>query len=126
MDENHTDTDTRICPACFAPNSETVDFCCQCGRPIGDFTNYNPVNRIWSQGWMWRRLVSGPIPPFVFYSIWIFFLVNLLCLLPLLLAGAADDLATLLISMSLLLNGILVYRITKNYNEATKVNRGSK
>ena len=67
------DDESQICPSCLTKNETKIDFCSNCGRPLGDYVTYDPIKRNWTQGWMYRRLVSRPSSPIVFYGMWLFF-----------------------------------------------------
>ena len=109
MDDNNPQKDTKLCPNCFTENKTSVDFCIKCGRPLGDFVNYDPIKRIWSQGWMYRKSLSEPSSPIVFYGIWALFGLPLIAMLFLLPKVPQVTIPAIIIY------GMVLYKVSKNY-----------
>lgn len=62
-----------ICPACQTPNDEFESFCSKCGSPIGTTATLAPVQRIRTEGLLFRRAVDKPPNLVVLVGIWILF-----------------------------------------------------
>lgn len=111
MTDNSPCEDILICPNCFSEHDTPVDFCKECGRPLGNFVNYDPIKRIWSQGWMYRKSLSEPSSPIIFYGIWILFGTSIIlniAFLPMMPVFAIPFIIVLAFAL---------YKITKNYNK---------
>ena len=109
-----------LCPSCLADNLPTFDFCDNCGCPIGRFVNLDPLKRIYSQGWLYRRSASGRIPPIVLLGIWLIFgsdlLMSALFLAPIRSSeGVARDLWVWSTLPFAVLYAAILYRVTRNY-----------
>lgn len=103
---------TMLCPSCMAENEPNADFCSTCGRPLGAFVNMDPIKRIRSQGWIYRKSVSGPVSPTILIGIWLIFGTALmLTLTAFLVTAGAFIVAWLLIPVYI----IILYKVTKNY-----------
>ncbi len=70
--ENEELTEVALCPSCFHPNPPEIDFCWNCGRPMGIIATYGPLERIYAQGWLYRKAVSEPTR-FILIGIWLIF-----------------------------------------------------
>lgn len=79
-----------LCPNCMAENLPARDFCESCGCPIGQFVNVDPLKRIYSQGWLFRRTVSSRITPIVLWGMWLIFGIPLFAILIVLLQAGLD------------------------------------
>ena len=62
-----------ICPNCGKLNKEGNDFCSNCGAPLNPYAATDPIKRIATYGFIYRKLVSGEINKFVFITAWIIF-----------------------------------------------------
>lgn len=112
---------TTTCPSCLKPSAETESFCAECGAPLGDFTNLDPLQTIHTQGFLFRKALEGRPKPIVLAGVWILHL-------PLLVASIAIALYILLnlrrrseYIFFFALAGlayyafVVLYRITRNY-----------
>jgi len=120
MNKNDDQENIKLCPGCFTGNRECSDFCVKCGRPIGNFTNYDPIKRIWSQGYAYRTSISEPSSPVVFFGVWILFgvpLVGMIAFLP-----QAPLVAVPFIAAC----AFVLYKTTKNYRKIKNSQKNSK
>lgn len=62
-----------ICPNCAKLNKKENDFCLNCGAPLNPYAATDPIKRIATYGFIYRKLVSGEINKFVFITVWIVF-----------------------------------------------------
>lgn len=62
-----------ICPNCAKLNKKENDFCSECGAPLNPYAATDPIKRIATYGFIYRKLVSGEINKFVFITAWIVF-----------------------------------------------------
>lgn len=116
---NRTDENV-LCPSCMTTNAQSNDFCEKCGCPIGQFVNLDPLKRIYSTGWLYRRTASGRITPIACLGMWLIFGPGLLLSIFFLLEpmfGNSDSTGHmyLLHLVSGLLCAVILYRVTKNY-----------
>ena len=120
MIDESENIEIALCPSCMAGNLPTFDFCDNCGCPIGRFVNLDPLKRIYSQGWLYRRSASGRIPPIVLMGIWLIFGSDILTS-ALFLAlsrsseGVAGDPCVWATLPFTLLYAAILYRVTRNY-----------
>ncbi len=71
--DNTTSYNTKSCPNCLTVNDNTVDFCSECGHPIGSMVNLDPVGQIKSQGHLFREATNKPRSLFIIIGLWIYF-----------------------------------------------------
>jgi len=126
MKENDPKKENKVCPNCFSVNTNFANFCKKCMRPLGDFVNYDPVNRILSTGWMYRKSTSSPSSPIIFYGIWVLFGVPLLLMLPVLLQPM-DIGIFLIIIPYIIVSSFILYKTTRNYkiNKKSSINQSA-
>ncbi|MDI6791597.1 MAG: hypothetical protein QME81_01845 [bacterium] len=121
--EENVNGEIVLCPNCMTGNSPVRDFCKSCGCPIGQFVNVDPLKRIYSQGWLYRKAVSeavsGHITPIVFWGMCLIFGSTFLnALAALLLAdsyGGLGEPRSLINVFYLVISGVIFFRVTKNY-----------
>ncbi len=97
-----------------------TDFCSSCGYPIGQYVNVDPIKRIYSQGWMYRKAVSGQITKFGFWGMWIIFGSAIFSMLIFLILSGMEMDGKLNLSFWPYIFPIIIYiailaRVTKNY-----------
>ncbi|MFT5387851.1 MAG: hypothetical protein ACI9E5_000986 [Candidatus Omnitrophota bacterium] len=115
MVDEQQGSDPRLCPNCMIANSEQQNFCTKCGLPMGDLVTIDPINRLWAQGWMYRQVLTGKPKLIVLFGIWV------LCggaILGVVMIGFTPDVGWLLsclIAPIVLINAIIIYRVTRNY-----------
>ncbi len=117
--ETITDEDMIVCPNCMTQNSTMTEFCKSCGYPIGQYVNVDPINRILSQGWLYRKVVSGRISTLGFWGMWILFGSGFVSMLIYMLQIGIDNdgginLGLWATGLYLLMFGAFLYRITQN------------
>ncbi|MBN1510852.1 MAG: hypothetical protein JXB13_02465 [Phycisphaerae bacterium] len=120
---------TLLCPHCMASNPPNVDFCRNCGAPIGASSVLDPMKAIQAQGWMYRKAIRRGTSFFVALGIWLIFgpstIINAIMLISLLsgwrhASGPLKEIVlallfTLLVASFLLLQVAILYRATKSY-----------
>ncbi len=118
---NNSPEETKLCASCLAENDLDVDFCKKCGYPLGQFVNIDPINRILSTGWLYRRLVFGAPPrPIVLWGMWLI-CASYFVLIITYFAGFSRGRPGQRISSSILLivpslaHAVILVRGTKNY-----------
>lgn len=109
MDNENQQIEKPLCPHCFAEYEEGVDFCNECGCPLGATVGIDPIKRILSQGWVYRRAVSGPISKSILLAMWLIFGTPLFFLFFKEFWGNWPVMGSAIISI------IILYRVTKNY-----------
>lgn len=56
-DEGEFDPSRRACSVCAELNPLTADFCAKCGAPIGAYASLKPIEKIFAEGFVYRRAV---------------------------------------------------------------------
>src|ERR1041384_2877636 len=110
-----------ICTACQTVNEQFESFCRQCGTPIGETATRDPLSKIQTEGFLFRKALDGPPKPIVLIGMWILFL-------PLIVAGVYIAAHIILYQRGLTsffffwvfvgltyLAFTILYRVTKNY-----------
>ena len=120
MDGESENVENVLCTSCMAENVPTNDFCKECGCPIGQFVNLDPLKRIYSMGWVYRRSASGPISRIVLVGIWLIFGTSLGGSVIMLAAlknfdGISDGPGLWYNILLTLLSAAILYRVTRNY-----------
>ncbi len=120
MNNANSNEENALCPSCMTANAPSTDFCEKCGCPIGQFVNLDPLKRIYSQGWLYRRSASGRITPIVCLGMWLIFGPSFLISMFVLLETMFDDSDSASHGYWFplffgLLSVIILYRVTKNY-----------
>ena len=120
MNDESENVENVLCTSCMAENVPTNDFCKECGCPIGQFVNLDPLKRIYSMGWVYRRSASGPIPTIVLVGIWLIFGPSLAFSVFMIanmefLDGVSDGQGLLYNLLFELLSAAILYRVTRNY-----------
>jgi ribosomal protein L40E len=119
--ETNENGEMMVCPNCMTQNSPMTEFCKSCGYPIGQYVTVDPINRILSQGWLYRKAVSGRITVFGFWGMWIVFGSAILyMLISLLLLGRTDTDGGIIsglwpFGLIIIVYIAILYRVTKNY-----------
>lgn len=67
------ETDLIVCASCLHENDEGIQFCRNCGAPIGDYTTTMPIERIQAQGFAYRQATSSPGKPIVLGGMYVIF-----------------------------------------------------
>lgn len=112
--------DMMVCPNCMTQNSPMTEFCKSCGYPIGQYVTVDPINRILSQVWLYRKAVTGRISAFGFWGMWIIFGSSIFIMLVYgIQVGIYGDGGIILrwwpIGLILIVYIAILYRVTKNY-----------
>jgi len=112
--------DMMVCPNCMTHNSPMTEFCKSCGYPIGQYVTVDPINRILSEGWLYRKAVTGRITTFGFWGMWILFGSSIFTMLVYgILVGINWDGGTIIgwwpLGLTLIVYIAILCRVTKNY-----------
>ena len=106
-----TEENIIACPSCLAENKSTVNFCVECGRPLGNFVNYDPINSIRSEGWAFRLASSKP-NAIILIGMWLLCIPTIITTLVMVKTGAYG----MLIGFPLAgIYGLLLIKVTRNY-----------
>jgi len=62
-----------LCPQCLTELPPRVAFCPKCTAPVGAFATYDPIQQIYSTGWLYRRAIGGGISTIAFVGMWLIF-----------------------------------------------------
>lgn len=71
--ESAGERDVLLCPGCLTANTDSAEFCAQCGMPIGHISTIDPIQRITAQGWLYRRALHARPRPIVLAGMWLIF-----------------------------------------------------
>ena len=111
--------ETPVCPACFRPNPSGADFCQHCGRPMSIIATHGPLEQVYTQGWLYRRGVSGSPRLVPLIGMWLIFGPVLLLMPALVYRYAAEGvpiaLALPLVAVFGVPSAIILYRTTRNH-----------
>lgn len=67
------DSGIAVCPDCLTENDPAADFCKQCARPLSCLAAMDPIKQIYTQGWIYRKAISGRTKPIIFWGMWLIF-----------------------------------------------------
>ncbi len=118
-------TEKITCVSCLAQNKQFDAFCHNCGSPIGAVAAIDPLQRIQTEGFFFRKMLEGRPKPIVLLGVWIIFLPLLLvsigvaysCIIR---RGPSDfGFFWMMVALSCLAFFFL-YRVTKNYLAISK------
>jgi len=106
-----------LCPSCFEPNDPGAHACKKCGAPLDLFATTDPLQLTRSAGWAYRQATSGRrTSKLILIAMWLIFGPAFLLLLFLVLPDVeTHPLGLTLFLLLLLLNGAILYRVTKSY-----------
>lgn len=62
-----------VCPNCGSLNKKENDFCSDCGAPLTPYAAIDPIKRIKTYGFIYRRLASGNVNKVVLIGAWFIF-----------------------------------------------------
>jgi hypothetical protein len=60
-----------VCPVCLRNNAPEAAFCANCGAPIGQVANIDPIQQIYAEGFAYRSATSGPPRLLVLIGTWL-------------------------------------------------------
>lgn len=111
-------TEEIVCPSCMHRNAPIVDFCEQCGAPVGAYTTTDPWKSIGAEGFFFRKALSGPMTGVRLIGVWMVLLPFLLIpVLYLAFEGAmsAAVLGVVFGAVVAFFVGRKLYRVTRDY-----------
>ena len=115
--ENTISNNAKSCPSCLTANNTSADFCSECGHPIGNFVNLDPVDQIQSQGYLFREATNNPRSLIIIVGLWLYFGIAIVGVSLFLFFSNQDlpfFLNFFLIGIALL-GGFILHKATKNY-----------
>lgn len=65
----------QLCVSCVAPNHPLAHFCSKCGAPLTPYAAIGPFERIFAEGFIFRRAVQKPQKFIVVLGVWICFVL---------------------------------------------------
>jgi hypothetical protein len=110
-----------VCLNCLSPNDPLAAYCSNCGMPIGMFAATDPIRQIHSQGWGYRKAVSGPPRRLVLVGMWVIFGPALVAAvvgvadLARQVGGVSGVLGLALAGAILVIYGVILLRTTRRY-----------
>jgi len=115
--DNTMSHNAKNCPNCLTANDISADFCSECGHPIGNLVNLDPVSQIQSQGHLFREAANKPRSPIILIGLWIYFGITFVGVTLVLFVSHNDFpfLVNMLFIGIALLSCSILYKATKNY-----------
>ena len=107
----------KSCPSCLTENNTSADFCSECGHPIGNFVNLDPVDQIQSQGHLFMEATNNPRSLIIIVGLWLYFGIAIIGV-SLFLFFSNQDLPFMLNLFLIgiaILGGLILHKATKNY-----------
>ncbi|MCP4639608.1 MAG: hypothetical protein GY851_04215 [bacterium] len=130
--DGQNELDTPLCPSCLQSNPPTASFCEHCGCPISNIATHCPFGRTLTQGWLYRKIISGRPHPIALVGVWMILGPTALTvvLMPILAGSHGGDIANYLTGAIVSLTAALVlFKVTRNYfaapDEATRNSENS-
>ena len=107
----------KTCPNCLAANGISADFCSECGYPIGDFVNIDPLGQIQSQGHLFRKAADKPRSLIIVLGLWTYFGTTAIGIAVIIFFSNEEFpfLANAFFIGTGLLSCAILYKATKNY-----------
>ncbi len=109
------------CLSCLAPNNWSIDFCENCGSPIGMTSTLDPLKTIQAEGFLLRKATSERPKFIVLLGIWLLFLpwlggTSAIAINMMVKGKGVADFIFFLISIALALVAVRVlFLVTHNY-----------
>ena len=112
-----------VCPSCAAPVGVNEVFCPVCRAPISLLANTDPLQRIYAEGYLYRKAVETKPKLIVVVGIWIIFapvlLVALFIVISMIFNGMGSGFGGFIFFwIAVALGGfsaVILFRVTKNY-----------
>jgi hypothetical protein len=112
-----------LCPSCAASIGPNEVFCPKCSGPASLLSTTDPIQRIQTEGFLYRRSVEGRPKPIVVIGVWLLFLplliIGVIGMAGMVMIGAGSGTAgfiVFLVSAALTYCGAaMLYRVTRNY-----------
>jgi len=126
--DKKNNTETVACPNCLALNSPRADFCRECDCPIGELVNLDPLKRIWSQGWIYRKAAFGSTSRFILCGIWLLFGTAII-MVPGLILWEVEQYGLyewIFAVCFFMVYAVILFRVTRNYIRKSRPNIGER
>ena len=112
-----------LCPSCAAVIGPNEIFCPKCSGPASLLSTTDPIQRIQTEGFIYRRAVEGRPKPVVVIGVWLLFfpllVMGVIGMVGLIVIGAGTGTAgfvIFLLSAAAAYCGFaMIYRVTRNY-----------
>lgn len=121
-----------LCTSCAAPNRPSAHFCIKCGAPLSSYAMIAPFERLFAEGFIYRRATEHPRNLITVSGIW--FIFGMMALGGLIIAifsitsdaGPGTAIGLMLGSALMIGSLVIIVKTTRNYliNNRTK-NSGS-
>lgn len=111
---------TPLCPHCLAELPPRAPFCPKCNAPVGAYATYDPIQQIYSTGWLYRRAIGSGISTIALIGMWIIFgptaLLMLIAIIARLVRGGRVDLVTAPIAIAACaISTVILFIVTRSY-----------
>lgn len=114
---------TSICISCMKPNEREAAYCVNCNTPMNLSTSNDPIQRLSSEGYAYRKAAEMKPNLLIFIGVWVLFLPTLLycgfesiALIIGTYGGGVENFVWFWCSFLFACFSILMlYRVTKNY-----------
>lgn len=121
------DREFQVCPNCTTPNSPYARFCRECGAPLNPLTGFDPMGRIYSRGFVYRKAATKRVSKMTVVLLWLLLAPGPVVYFVHMLHRVVSDvgegrltagrllLGLLWLAGIAVLPGLLLYRVTANY-----------
>jgi len=124
--------ETCLCLSCLYPHQPEAAFCKRCGAPVGSIAAIGPLERLYAEGFVYRKAAEGRPSLIVLFGIWLLFLPPAVLSLGMLAWGVHLEIR---FGQNLFSNWIyicsgglslaMLYRVTKNFITLPKLKYAS-
>ncbi len=112
-----------LCPSCATTIGLNEVFCPKCSGPASLLSTTDPIQRIQTEGFIYRRAVEGRPKPIVVIGVWLLFLplliIGAIGMIGLIFTGAGTGTVGFvmfwLAAALAYCGGVMLYRVTRNY-----------
>jgi hypothetical protein len=114
-DADPGEPESVLCPKCLLSNEPWVDFCANCGAPLGMMATIDPLKQTLAEGFAYRQAIDGPPSRIIVLGIWMVFLPGLLTLPITVAQGGRDAEALAMPALYFLLSAVIIWQVTANF-----------
>ncbi len=108
----------QLCTSCTEPNVVDAHFCQRCGAPLSPFAMITPFERLFAEGFIYRRAAEEPRRLITVLGIWVLFgIPGLTCLTfaTIGLAGSPDLAGAAMLGLMPLFSLAIIWKTMRNY-----------
>jgi hypothetical protein len=72
-DDDEESAEQALCPQCMTDNVPNSPFCSKCGAPLTSYAATGPFERLFAEGYVYRRAAEHPNGLIVVLGMWLIF-----------------------------------------------------